>query len=111
LVKLDEKRVCLSDYGTSIDYGTEVITDPSKIKMGWHYSRLGCRTQKEFAELYNLWNLEIRVRMLLRSTSRNALHIVKEDGAEYVFTQFDNIPDAIRTRLDTTCAIKPPRIN
>lgn len=124
LVKLAERKVCLSDYGTSIDYSKEVITDPKFIKMGWHYNRyllivnmylsytfrLACRTQKDFVEMYNLWNLEIRIRMLLKMNQKNALYIIRDDGTEYPFTEFENIPDSSRAQLDATCVIKPPKI-
>jgi hypothetical protein len=105
LVKVAERKLCLADFGTAIDYSKEVITDPNMVKMGWHLNRWGCRTQKDFTELYNLWNLELRVRSLIKGNNTDALHIVRDDGSTYPFTKFDNIPEQIRAGLDSTCVI------
>jgi serine/threonine protein kinase len=104
-----DRRVCISDFGTSIDYKTEVLDDPKAIKLGWHYSRFACRAQKDFAEMYNLWNLEIYIRASLHFKKMDYLYIIDDKGEETPFLYFENITDQQRTSLDATCVIKPPK--
>jgi hypothetical protein len=105
------QNVCLTDFGTTVDY-SDLSQEVPNI-LGW-VNMLGCRTPKEFIEIYNKWNLEVWFRFKIYKSKNTkqpieAFYIEKNSKTKYKFEGFDFTLEQ-RENLEGLCKTKIPNL-
>lgn len=99
--RLGEKRVVITDFGTAVDYTKGNYE--KKSYEGWT-SNWGCKSLREYVELYNLFQLELWFRLEMRNKKIKCITLMFPDKPIEEWTHFPNISEEIRTKLlQDTC--------
>ena len=114
-MKNSKIKMCLTDFGSSIDFKSEQKITKDR-QLGWHWSTIGCKTETEFYELYNLWNLELYFISYPIKNKTPPLCLITKEGTLTPFKGFKELDVkindlSIRQQFNSKCVLKTFLLN